>query len=125
MTSPEVTGWRDRKSMKTHCIEVKIMSFLFDLISRMIYLHSGHVRRLSDVTPSILLTNPSAVRITTFSVCVNDTFVKDETILFYTWNHFDTFLFQISLKIIRRYHIGGTAMIQWVLQFSQILSFMV
>ena len=27
------------------------------------------------------------------------------------------------MKIIRRYHIGGTAMIQWVLQFSQNIVF--
>ena len=51
-----------------------------------------------------------AVRITKFRVRVNDTFA---------WNHFDTFLFQTSLKIIRRDHIGGAAMIQWVLQFGQ------
>ena len=64
-----------------------------------------------------------AVRITGFSVRVYDTFVEDETILFDAWNHFDTFLFQISLKIIRRHYIGGTAMIQWVLQFSQNIVF--
>ena len=64
-----------------------------------------------------------AARITRFSVRVNDTFVKDETILFDAWNHFDAFLFQIILKIIRRYHIGGTAMIRWVLQFSQNIFF--
>ena len=64
-----------------------------------------------------------AVRITGFSVRVDDTFVEDETILFDAWNHFDTFLFQISLEIIRRHYIGGTAMIQWVLQFSQNIVF--
>ena len=32
-----------------------------------------------------------AVRITRFSVRVDDTFVKDENILFDAWNHFNTF----------------------------------
>ena len=63
------------------------------------------------------------IGITRFRVRVNDTFVKDETVLVYAWNHFDAFLLQISLKIIRRYHIGGTAMIQWVLQFGQDIVF--
>ena len=37
--------------------------------------------------------SPIAVRITRFRVGVDDTFVKDETILFEAWNHFHTFLF--------------------------------
>ena len=63
------------------------------------------------------------VRVTRFEVRVNDTFVKDEALLFDSWNHFGAFLFQISSKIIRRYPIGGTAMIQWVLQFGQNIVF--
>ena len=51
MTSPEVTGQRDRKSIKTHCIEVKIMFFLFNLIPKGAYLHAGRMRRPGDVTP--------------------------------------------------------------------------
>ena len=34
-----------------------------------------------------------AVRITRFSVGVDDTFVEDETILFDAWNHSDRFFF--------------------------------
>ena len=60
---------------------------------------------------------------TRFSVYVDDAFVKDQAILFYAWNHFDTFLFQIPLKIIRRHYIGWAAMVQWVFQFSQDIVF--
>ena len=66
-----------------------------------------------------------AVRITGFSVHVDDTFVEDETILFDAWNHFDTFLFQISLKIIRRHYIGGTARSSGFSNSAKILSFVV
>ena len=133
MTSPEVTGQRHRKSIKTHCILVK--NHVFCLIeSRKVPIY---MRDIGDVLvtsrPPLYLQIQQefhflpdsliAVRITGFRVCVNDTFVENEAILCYTWNHFDAFLFQISLKILRRHHIGGTAMFQWVLQFSQNIVF--
>ena len=67
-----------------------------------------------------------AVRITGFSVHVDDTFVEDETILFDAWNHFDTFLFQVSLKIIRRptlvvrrYAVGSPIQPKYCLSWSE------
>ena len=53
MTSPEVTGRCDRKSMKT--LYLGQNHVLFDLISKGTYLHAGHVRRPGDVTPLSLI----------------------------------------------------------------------
>ena len=102
----DVTGsdkQRDRKSIKTHCIRVKKIIFCLmesrerpdyrrDMCNvlvtsrRPFYLQ---IQQEFHFLPNSLI----AVRITRFRVRVDNTFVKDETILFDAWNHFDTFLF--------------------------------
>ena len=54
------------------------------------------------------------IGITGFSVCLDDTLVEDESILFDMRHNFDKFVLQIPLKIIVRHHIQGVTMVQRV-----------
>lgn len=45
--------------------------------------------------------------------------------MLYTWNDFDPLLFQIPLEIIRRDLVQRATMVLWIVQFRQMLSFMV
>ena len=122
-----------RKSVKTHCMGNKNhfvglirseewRSYIRDMCNVLVTSHPPFYLQIQQEFQ--FLANPLiALRITRFRVRVNDTFVKDEAMLFDAWNHFDTFLFKISLKIIRGHHLSGAAMVQRVLQFSQNIVF--
>lgn len=54
------------------------------------------------------------IGITGFSVCLDDTLVKDQSILYDTRHNFDTLVLQIPLKIIGRQNMQSATIVQRV-----------